>query len=203
MDLLVVAVVVAVLISFRIMVRQAAAGRARAAARRRVAEALGAEGGRQIRERVTALAAGASTLSALQAEALVLACRQSGRSEIIPVLVALLGHGGASVVSAAALALGDLGSPALRAVWQALAAGGPGATAARGLLEANGDWLYERLLESFVAAGPASVERHRDLWALPGVQRRLELLATASDSVNRLRAAAIRAALAGDGNRVA
>ena len=155
------------------------------------------------------VAAGVPALPAADAGALVLACRRAFSRDVVPVLVAAMGHPSAAVRTDAAQALADLGSPGLRAVWRAVD-GGTAGPAHRAFLCNHPDWLFDRLIDAYQAQGAAAVRRHADLWRDAGLRRRLEAL-RADDEINRLRGEAILAALdapagpvpPGNGDRVA
>lgn len=198
-DILIAVVVLAVLSAVVGAVRRV--GRAgqvrRAEARVRSALQAGAAGERQVR--MGALAATVAGLRAGEASALVLASRRAFAHEVVPVLLGALGHGDATVREDASRALADLGAPGLRAAWQACDAG-RGGPAVQEFLLRHPDWLFERLLEAFVAGGEPAFRRHERLWRTGGMRHRLELLRTGSDAVNALRAAAVGRLLGpGDG----
>jgi len=155
------------------------------------------------RERVTELAGTVRTMPAAEAGAVVLASRRAFSRDIIPVLVAALGHRDASVGEDASRALADLGSPGLRAVWQALDGIDGEAPALEAFLRRHPDWLFQRLVEGYAASGETSVRRHERLWRESGMLGRLTLLQRGSDAINALRANAISRLLGLDGGRVA
>ena len=202
-DLLLACVVAFVVLTAVLSARRGGEAAARRRARAAVGAALGAGGPDAVADAVRQLARLAPGESAAAAEALVLASRESYRRELIPLLVALLGHRAKTAAAAAALALNDLGAPGLRSAWEALGERPELRAGCVAFLTEHPDWLFERLLDTFVTAGAPSVARYRDLWQQPGVQHRLALLEGGSDAVNRLRAHTIRELLSGNGNRVA
>ncbi len=124
---------------------------------------------------------------AAEAAALVLACRRAFSREVVPVLAAAVGHTDPGVAQDAARALADVGAPGLRAAWRARLASAQPPAALRAFLLAHPDWLFERLLEDFVASGQASVRRHEDLWRESGPIARLRLMRD-SDAIGAMRA---------------
>lgn len=198
-EILVAVVVLAVLSAVVGAVRRVGrAGQVRRA-EARVRSALQAGDERERQARMGTLAGAVAGLSAAEAGALVLASRRTFAREVAPVLLAALGHHDAIVREDASRALADLGSPGLRAAWQACDAG-QGGPAVEEFLLRHPDWLFERLLGAFVAAGEMAVRRHERLWRTGGMRHRLELLRTGSDAVNALRAAAVGRLLGpGDG----
>lgn len=196
-------VVVFLAVTVVIAARSAGANAARRRAGMQWKAALAAGDAGAVQTAVRAIARSAPRTPAVAAEALVLAARQTERREVIPVLVALLGHSSRAAARAAAMALNDLGAPGLRAVWDGLGSQPEQRAPGVAFLEGHPDWLFERLLEAFAQRGEAAVSGHQDLWRLPGMQHRLALLAQGSDAVNRLRARQLRGLLGTDGNRVA
>lgn len=201
---LVILVVLAVLGSLWGAGRRAAGASAVRRAQVRVGEALRTgTGDAGPAARVAALAAQVPAMPATEAAAVVLASRRAFSRDIIPVLVAGLAHRSAVVSQDAGRALADLGSPGLRAVWQALDGANQSGTALEAFLLGHPDWLFQCLLEGYVAGGEDSVRRHERLWRASGMVSRLALLRQGSDAVNALRAAAIAALLGSGGDRVA
>ncbi len=201
--LLLACVVVFLAITVVIAARAAGANAARRQAGSQLKAALSAGDSAAVLTAIRDIARRAPGTPTVTAEALVLAARRTQRREVIPVLVALLAHRSPGAAQAAALALNDLGAPGLRAVWEAIATHSELRAPGVGFLEGHPDWLFERLMDTFTQQGEAAVTGHQDLWRLPGMQHRLELLAQGSDAVNRLRARQIRGLLGTDGNRVA
>jgi hypothetical protein len=115
----------------------------------------------------------------------------------------LLGHPSEAVAQVAVAALNDLGSPGLRAAWEARQGDSVRSRRISAFLEAHPDWLFERLLTSFVQEGPASVQAHRSWWSTDGMQQRLQVLADTADAVNRERVKTIRDALTPSSDHVA
>jgi hypothetical protein len=152
---------------------------------------------------LAALAGRVPALPPAEAAALVYACRRAFSRDIVPVLAAALGHADGTVVADASQALGDLGSPGLRAVWRAVETGG-GTAAQRAFLCRHPDWLFERLIDTFATGGADAVRRQAALWREAGLQARLESMRR-DDAINRQRAEAILGALGapGSGDRVA
>jgi hypothetical protein len=184
---LVVVVVLALLGGLVVAVRDAAAARRIQAAVRRVRAVLAISEELERRRAVAELAQEIGRAGAPEAGALVLACRRSRSAELVPVFAAALGHTAEGVAEDAARALADCGAAGLRAAWRAWTSSRQGAPRLRQFLLSHPDWLFERLLEDFVAAGAASVHRHADLWREPGTLARLRGLAR-TDAVGALRA---------------
>ncbi len=199
---LILLVIVAVVTAAAGMARASGASARLRRASQRIRTALGAAGQDEIGAQMRVIARTVAAAPAAEASAMILACRQAFSRHVVPVLVAALGHGSRAVAADAAQALRDLGSPALRGVWQAVA-GGSSAPALHRFLLDHPDWLFERLMESFVRGGEAAVRQHEDLWRNDAMVARLRLLRSGSDAVNRLRADHIAAALRQDDGKVA
>jgi len=183
--------------------RAAAAARLRRAEARIQAALQGGGGGEAITARLADVAMAVSVMGAAEAAALVLASRRAFSRDIIPVLVAALGHRSGTVTEDAASALADLGSPGLRAVWQALEATEPAPAGLQAFLARHPDWLFQRLVEAYASGGESAVRRHASLWRQDGMVSRLALLRSGSDAINALRASAITGILGEGGTRVA
>ncbi len=172
-------------------------------AERRIRQALLVDAGDASRARIAALAGSVRSLTAAEAGSLVLASRRSFSRDIVPILVAALGHRDQTVREDASRALADLGSPGLLAAWQSLDAAPDGADGPEAFLLRHPDWLFQRLVEGYAAEGEASVRRHERLWRQSGMMQRLTLLQAGSDAINALRGSAICHILGSGGDRVA
>lgn len=157
----------------------------------------------EVHRRMTELGTRLCQANPRQAMAAVQASRTVFSRYVAPVLVGLLGHPSEAVAQAAAAALNDLGSPGLRAAWEARQGDNLRARRIGAFLVAHPDWLFERLLTSFVQEGPSSVQAHRSWWSTDGMQQRLQVLADTADAVNRERVKAIREALTTSSDHVA
>ena len=198
---LILLVIVAIATAIIGLARAAGASARLRRATARVRAALDAGSPEEVGGHMREIARGVTGASAADASATVLACRQTFSRDVVPVLVAALGHSDPAVSADAALALNDLGAPGLRGVWQAVEGGAPAPALAEFLLN-HSDWLFERLMETFVERGEAGARQHESLWRNEAMQSRLGLL-RGSDAINRLRADHIAAALHLDDGRVA
>ena len=185
---LIVLVVLVLAIGISGMLRAAGRAAQLRRAQQRVRTALSAPVGAERQRAVSELARGVRSASDAEAGALVLACRQAFSRDVVPVLVAGLGHRDPAVAADARQALIDTGSPGLRAAWAALGEGGPATGALHAFLLFHPDWLFDRLVEDFTVSSAASVRRHGTLWREGGLQARLELMATGSDAIGAIRA---------------
>ncbi len=187
------AVVGAVAMALRDAGRTARARRAGAVLR----EALTAPSDDARRRALEELSRAVASAPAAEAAALVLASRRTFSRAVVPVLAAAVGHPDPVVAQDAARALADIGAPGLRAAWRAWIASPQPPMALRAFLLAHPDWLFERLLEDFLASGQASVRRHEGLWRESGPFARLRLMC-ASDAIGAMRAEEIGRLLGAD-----
>lgn len=98
-------------------------------------------------------------------------------ARLAPELVWGLQHPAAAVAAEAAQCLVDLGSPGLRAAWQAYdrtELTDPQRRRLEAFLLRNADWLFERLFDEYRAdPEPQTVRRRAVLWADPALRHRL------------------------------